>query len=81
MAFQDADKVANCVVATRARAHLFFSRRLSGFENPLPRTKVRGYTSDQSFSAAFKVRGWYRRLRLLGAWMRTVVDLGDLPDR
>ena len=26
-----------------------FGRRLSGFKNPLPRTKVRGYTSEQSF--------------------------------
>jgi hypothetical protein len=47
---QAAEKVANASeVATRAKAPNFIAQRLSGFENPLPRTKVRGYTWTSVF--------------------------------
>ena len=35
--------------ATRAKAPNFIAQCLSGFENPLPRTKVRGYTRTSVF--------------------------------
>jgi hypothetical protein len=41
----------------RARLPDFFVQHSSGFENPLPGTKVRGYTL-QVFSAAFKALTW-----------------------
>jgi hypothetical protein len=35
--------------ATRAKAPNFIAQCLSGFENPLPRTEVRGYTRTSVF--------------------------------
>ncbi len=36
--------------ATRAKAPNFIAQCLSGFENPLPRTEVRGYTWSQFYT-------------------------------
>ena len=52
-ALQAAEKVANRLgAATRAEGPNFIAQRLSGFENPLPRTKSPGLHPDQRFSAA-----------------------------
>src|ERR1700761_9443800 len=40
---------------TRAKARNFIAQCLSGFENPLPRTKVRGYTRTSVFPQAVKL--------------------------
>jgi hypothetical protein len=39
---------------TRAKAPNFIAQCLSGFENPLPRTKVRGYTRTSVFPQPVK---------------------------
>ena len=40
---------------TRAKARNFIAQFLSGFEDPLPRTKVRGYTRTSVFPQAVKL--------------------------
>ena len=63
MAFQARKKSQTaCVVATRAKAPNSLAQCLSGFENPLPRTKVRGYTTDwhDLASRTFRLRSWLR---------------------
>jgi hypothetical protein len=41
-------------VPTRAKVQIFIAECLSGFENPLPRTEVRGYTQTGIFSQPVK---------------------------
>jgi hypothetical protein len=40
--------------ATRAKAQILLAGFLSGFENPLPRTKVQGYTWTEVFPQPLK---------------------------
>jgi hypothetical protein len=77
---------------TRAKAPNFIGQPLSGFENPLPRTQVRGYTVTRVSGGLFRLveapdssPGLDRDQSLRGLFRRTINEtaiggLVEAPD-